>query len=549
VAVYGKTGVTRVGLLPVIGLKFSEEVGGSGSCTFEALKSDLDTLSAWDAVIRIEIETAPGVWTMGPCYVTRHEYSHKAGSLRYSMTCRGLLEAWADETVFLPEYVVSIMPKKSGAERGVGWMSSAYSTTGDPNEPWDRCYLTSRTTKPPDWPTGTNAEWISASGASSEMEAKYFRSTMTITGSASRLVRFYLSSDESATLWVAGERIIETNSVETGKDEFSKADMVLFPGTYAIGIYTATHFTKGGDGMDPVIAAGAILNEAGDPSSWIMRTDDATWKACRRDTEPPDDIPPGPTPGQTLLYLIGEAKERDATGWDNVTYSFTNTHDSYGVPWVRDDVAERMFRYGHHTYWAAFEAWAEANEFDVWMNGDLVLRAAPRQGQARSGMTFTTTHLRTFSTTGTEGYGTWVLAQAHDGWVYHAASGPRREYAIELGEAITGPIASKIAKASLKDVWRHDGSGSLNPPQSGWMPYVDFKLGDWLRVTYKDINQMFSVTSLSAIAGEGGLLWDIEFTEYPPEQVIPMLVSAVKDAEAHPLPPEVGMFDGLEATT
>ena len=71
VDVYGKTGVTFQGTLPVIGLKFSEEVGGSGSCTFEALKSDLDALSAWDAVIRISLETTPGTWVMGPSYVTR----------------------------------------------------------------------------------------------------------------------------------------------------------------------------------------------------------------------------------------------------------------------------------------------------------------------------------------------------------------------------------------------------------------------------------------------------------------------------------------------
>jgi len=246
--------------------------------------------------------------------------------------------------------------------------------------------------------------------------------------------------------------------------------------------------------------------------------------------------------------MIGEAKERNATGWDNVTYGFNKTYDSNNVPWVRDDVAERLFRYGQHTYWAAFEGWAEANEFDVWMSGDLVLHAAPRRGQFRDEITLTTAHLHTLSTSGTEGHGTWVMAQALDGWVYHAAAGPRREYALELGEAITGPIADKISKASLKDVWRHDGAGSLNPPKYGWdwVPYIDFKLGDWLRVTYKDINQMFSVTSLSAAAGEGGLLWDVEFTEYPPEQIIPALAGVVADVRAHPPASEVGLFEGLD---
>lgn len=512
------------GYLPVTGLKFSEEVGSGGTCTFEALGSDLDALSAWDAVLKIQIERASGVWINGPAYVTRHEYAHKGGTRRWSFTCKSLLEAWASETILLPEYVVNTMPKRCGVERGVGWMMSAYGPIHDPYEPWDRCYETSRTTMPPDWPSGTGAEWISATGATKETESKYFRGGLSITGTANRLVEFWLSSDETATLWVAGERIIATSSVETGyKDKPATAKMRLYPGNYAVGIHTVTDFTKGGDGVDPVLAAAAILNSDGDPSTWIMHTSNETFVACRRDDEPPNDVPPGPNPGQVLTYLINEAKERNAAGWQSVTYGFTVTNDSYGHPWANQDVVERIFRYGQDSYWSMFQAWGESGEVDVWMGADLVLHAAPRQGEHQS-ITFSKTHFHSLATSGTEGYGNWVIAQGHGGWIYTGATGtgaPRREFALEIGEAYSRPIATKIAKAALQDRWRWDAAGSMNPPQSGWVPYYDFFLGDDMHVSYQAIEHNVSVTSLSATAGEGGLLWDVEFTEYPPEAVIP----------------------------
>lgn len=514
--VHHNTTLAFVGTLPFRAetLKFSEEVGGSGSLEFEAEGSDLDALSAWDAVIRVKLETTSGTWVNGPAYVTRHEWTdHRGGFRTWKMSCRSLLEAMASETVVLPEYVVGTMPRRAGAQRGIGWMSSAYNPASDPDEAWDACYQTGRTTKPDGWPTGSGAEWISATGATDETEGKFFRAWVTITGTAPRLTTWWLSSDESATLWIGGERIIETNSVETGKTEFSKHSMVLYPGTYAVGVYTATHFSKGGDGIDPILVAGAVVDSEGDPSSWIAHSNDTNWVACRRDNEPPDDVPPGPNVGAILRYMVDEAKERNTSCWDAISYGFTAANDSYGVAW--GDITERLYDYGHHSYWTLFQSLAESDEADVWLSPSLVLHAAPKQGQARS-LTLTTTHLHEFHTKGTEGYGTWVMAQALDGWLYHQRSGvPRREYALELGEAITRPVGSKIAKRSLKDAWRWDGSGSLNPPQAGWRPYVDFFVGDRVNLDYQAIERQVSITSLSAKAGEGGLLWDIEVTEWP----------------------------------
>lgn len=514
--VYNQAGTTLAGTLPFTegSLQFSDELGGGGTLTFESLKSDLDALGAWDAVIKVMLTVDGTTWFNGPAYATRHTYTHLGGSRRFKHTARALLETAGSETVMLPEYVVGTMPRRAGTERGIGWMMSAYDPLDDPSEPWDRCYNTDRTSRPVDWPSGTGAHWISATGATTETESKYFRTWITITGTGSKVVEFYLSSDEQATLWVGGDPIHTTSGAgETGKKTFETAIAVMYPGVYAVGVKTETVWSKGGDGVDPVIVAAGILDADGDVSSWVVASDEDTWVACRRDNNPPGDVPPGPTPGAVLLYLLGEAQERDCSIWPAVAVDFTATEDSYGNPW--DDITEQLFTVGHETYWSAFMGWGESDEVDVWMTADLVLHAAKQQGQVKA-VTLTTEHLNRFTTEGTDNErGTWALARAWNGWVYTSRSGQRRESAFEVGTALSRPIARRVAKASLRDSWRWDGAGSLNPPQPGWVPYVDLRIGDRVGLDYQAVEYAERViVSWSASAGEGGLLWDIELGEY-----------------------------------
>jgi hypothetical protein len=161
------------------------------------------------------------------------------------------------------------------------------------------------------------------------------------------------------------------------------------------------------------------------------------------------------------------------------------------------------------------QAFAESDEFDTWLTSDLVLHCAKRQGQTKP-IILTTEHLHEFHTSGTPAVGTHAIALAHDGWVQRSIPGRvRREFMLEVGTAITAPVARVIADAALRDSWRWDGSGSMNPPQPGWLPYLDLKLGDAIKVDYQAVEHDVSITSFSAEAGEGGLLWDIEVSEYP----------------------------------
>lgn len=506
VGVYGPKGVGFTGYLPTIGLEFSDEVGGGGSCTFEALRSDMDALAAWDAVLKVGVETSPGVWTAGPAYATRRQYTRTAGFQRLRVTAAGLLQTWAEDAMIIPEFNKVGMMRGAGTERGIGWMSSSYDPATDPDEPWDAVATSSHPSPPPFWPTGTGAQWI----RSTDGPACYFRAWVSV--ASKRVVEFYLSADESATLWVGAEKIIETSSVETGYKEYTKTKVVLGQGTYAVAVYS-NNIVGEGSGDDAIMCAAAVLDSGGDPESWVVASNTSSWVACGRAADPPGDVPPGPTPGKVLRDLAGEAVERFCSGWPYVTFSFTGAVDSYGAPWA--DIHERLYTYGHTSYWDVLQSLAESDEVDAWMGANLQLHAAPKQGRHRT-LTLTETHLRTLTEKGTPGAGTWVYALAWDGWLTeHVEGAIRREYALELGEALTRPTGRKIARASLRDGWRWDASASLNPPKAGWIPYLDFGVGDWMTLDYQDVTRPVSVVSISAKAGEGGLLWDVELTEYP----------------------------------
>jgi hypothetical protein len=430
--------------------------------------------------------------------------------------CQGiaLCEQWASETVVLPEYAAASMPRGAADERGIGWMSSAYDPADDPREPWSGAYDTTRSVFPDGWPAGSGAKWISARKNPDDPEYEYterklFRSWVTIPGPDPVLCRVWWSSDEGATVWVAAEPIGRTSHVEEGREETQVADIVMWPGTYAVGIDTATHVTVGGDGVDPVCLAMAVLDTAGDPSTWVCVTDDANWVGCRRNDEPPGNEPPGPTPGAVIAYMVEEAQDRGVTGWRNVTRTFDADTDSYGQPWP-EIVVERQVRLALDTYWAVWQALAETREVDVWITPDLHLHAAPRQGVAR-GLTLDAAQVARLGDERAADPGSWVAALAHDGWVDRVGVGPRREYGLELGTAISRPVAERIADASLAEQGRWDGAAKiLDRPH---VPLIDFDAGDTITLTYAEVNKPVRVLSLSATAGEGGLLWDAEFTD------------------------------------
>jgi hypothetical protein len=108
--------------------------------------------------------------------------------------------------------------------------------------------------------------------------------------------------------------------------------------------------------------------------------------------------------------------------------------------------------------------------------------------------------------------GTWVAALALDGWVQGSAGTPRREYGLELGTAISMPVATRMVDGALAEVGRWDAAASLKPTTT-IIPLVSFAVGDTVGLTYSDAPASARVLSVSATAGAAGLLWDLELTD------------------------------------
>ena len=307
-------------------------------------------------------------------------------------------------------------------------------------------------------------------------------------------------------LYVAGEPIISTSSVETGYEYFSVAYMVLRAGTYSVAVSTFHDISKGGDGTDPVAVAIATLNDNLSVKSWLSVSQAPQWFACRRDDEPPDNEPPGPTPGDVVATLQGEAANRGASGWANVTRDFTATTDSYGQPWGSAVVVERMHRIAMDDMWTVWSAFGETAECDVWMEG-MTLRCAPAQG-ATPGVTLTTATVPTMNDTVPQQQGSWCVGYAIDGWHQAQQGSMRREYGLELGTAISRPVADRIIAESLSDDGRWDGTITLAP--SAPVPLVAFGPGDTLTLTYPDTPATVRVLSIGGRAQAGGIEFDLE---------------------------------------
>ena len=311
---------------------------------------------------------------------------------------------------------------------------------------------------------------------------------------------------------MAGEPVLDVQGGEPGKEPitFEQADMWLEPGVYACAYDTESIWDTGGDGVDPTIVAICSLDTSGDPDTWLLVSNDTDWVACRRDKEPPDNEPPGPTPGQLIRYLVEEAQERACTGWPSVTLGFTDLLDSYDEPWSTV-VIERIMRVASDNYWTVFQALAEADEVDVWLTAANVLHAAPRQGTSPS-VSLTGATVTSMSDTkgGSDGSVCYALSLA--GWINGVAPGIRREFYMELGTTLSRASADRVVLGALTETGRRDLRAKVLPIV-GAVPLVDYHPGDQVPLVYGDLDTQVTVLSIAADAGEGGLLWQAELLE------------------------------------
>lgn len=522
---------TERGVLPFIEgtVRFTSNVDGTGQLEFEILSDDLDWFDGWLAGIVLEVESSPGVWVPAALYSTRDDFIQRAGWDRVRVIAHETFGVWAKETLVMPEQMDASTWRTMPDDRQLGWMATAYNPDFDKfGEPWALCVEVPDTEpnydrRPLGWPTDCPAVWITASGAGSPFQRKYFRGTLAVPdpGDGSRQkVRFYLSAEESTTLYVAGSQVFEEDFSEgEWKDKYRSRSIWLEPGAYAVGIVNdslkSTGVPGGFHGFDPTLFGAALLTETNTIDEWLLISAADNFRACRRtddpDTEP--GRPPGPTPGEALQYLFMEARAREASGWHVTTNGFTGTLDSKGDAWD-EVVTERQLRVGDD-YLDVLQGIAETDDADCWIDPEtFVLHAAPARGEPCE-LDWAEDEVYAVKVLRTGKRGTWAMGQSAQSFWYSRTieSSMRREFMLTMGQAMSRWTAHRMLNAALRDTTRWDAEVHLDIPTTGWKPFIDFKVGDTGHITYRGHDRDIRVQGISGYPGIGGLCYRLEMTE------------------------------------
>jgi hypothetical protein len=533
---------TEVGILPFEEgtVRFTSNVDGTGFLEFEIESAELDWYNGWLAGIIMEVESSPGVWVRVAAFTTRDDFVQRASSTLVRVTAYEVFGVWAKETLVMPEQMIDETWRTMPDDRQLGWMSTAYQAQFDKfGEPWNLCVGVPEDDpnwdkRPAGWPD-CEAQWITAAGPSAARQRKYFRDDLYVpdndAGQRQR-VRFYLSSEESVKLYVAGSLVFDEEFAEgEWKKKYRARTIDLEPGMYGVGIVCDSVHSKGGSGgfsgRDPIIFAAGIVGTDGEISEWLAFSyppvvptlpNQITFRACRRADNPDTDPgrPPGPTPGEAISYLIGEARDRLASGWHVTTNGFTGTLDSYGVPWTQV-VTERQLRVGDD-YLDVLQGLAETDDADCWIDPvDFEFHAAPERGVA-TGKTWGENEVYALKVIRTGKRGTWAMGQsAMSYWYSRMVSSPmRREFLLTMGQAVSRWTAHRMLNAALRDTTRWDAEVHLDIPVVGFRPFLDFKVGDTGHLTYRGHDRDVRIQGISAYPGVGGLAWRVEMSEKLP---------------------------------
>ena len=514
----GSTLVHTIAAEDMLSLSASDEVGGGGGISFSVptvLLPSAGVLS--DCVLKVWIQRATGSAEEMVYAIRAGEH----GSVKSVLTIGAetveasgvpLLQVWGQDAVIRPEYGGPNMPRAAGDERGFGWMGSAYDPGADASEPWDRMFNSSRGTgslpllsRP--FPTGSGAIWVSCTGDGATYgDRKLARATLTV--AARTMYRIWYSSDETSTVWVAGEAVIRTDDVEVGKKETHWADMLLEPGTYAIGVDFVTHVSVGGDGVDPFILAMCELQDDGENGTWVLVSSASTFVGCRRFITGSGSQPPGPTAGSILLQVLGEAVDRGVQSFTYLAADFTAALDSDGAAWATTE--ERVQRYSFDSYLNLWDGLGD-NQCDIRILPDLTLQA-----RVFEGVDATTVRLVHAENVEAESEQTSATrktvadALTKGGWITRSSGSPRREVALSLGTAPSLAQGERITDQALLDFATPRTDGDIEfIAQPGCEPYVDFRPGDTVTVARAGGDVARRVLTL-AMTGGKPLRWSAE---------------------------------------
>lgn len=238
------------------------------------------------------------------------------------------------------------------------------------DNPWTNPSSNRKEDNPTGWPD-RNALWLYGGGSPWE----FWRTTVTLP--ADKVIRFFFSSDENGKVYLNGDEIISTDTVEIGYTEMSKYTCVML-GDIEHTIAVRSHGVPQplADGSDEFIFTMGSLNAKGELDRVYRRSDDTNW--VLHENLPP----PGWTKAQILKLCIEEAQTRSNDFADGLTLGFTGLLDSDANAWT--DEISRTVQVGT-TVLDLQSQLSEHGSFDVWVDPDtMTVEAWIRRGSDKT---------------------------------------------------------------------------------------------------------------------------------------------------------------------
>lgn len=328
-----------------------------------------------------------------------------------------------------------------------------------------------------DWPDPTT-EWMWGPAGTPTWAPTgdvYFRTTFTVDTAGWHTI--HLAPDDRGALWLDGQRMLITQSWDNSNNSIVTAKVVLSAGEHTIAVWANNN--PGQPGNNPAGVLVALMPEGGGPS--ILNSGPG-WRTLSYPL-----VPPGVSFGHVIDTLLGEAQDRGLL--PELTWDFTGTVDSNGVPWPYiDDVTAKV----GSDLWALIDAHVGI-DCQAHMPGAayrLDLYTADGGGPERP---YTLDHptdlddpdsgvveARRCTAEGTIATAAHVRYDA--GWIYVDTTAPGatpEEITLELRHITSASDADRVARAVLADLGRVREQIELDiDPLPGQLPWHQWTVGD-----------------------------------------------------------------------
>lgn len=375
---------------------------------------------------------------------------------------------------------------------------------------------------PPEWPEGAGgAYWMWSvapvvvpgphTSGNHPRGVNYFRREFTTT--APGKYKIFLTADDKFEAYVDGQKI----AVGGSHSQTFTIEIELEAGTHVFGAKVTNVGFLGAAQAGP---AGLLMamytyseTEPNNASQIVFASGGPNWQSATYGKTP------GWTAGDVLIQLLTEAYNRNVkfAGWLN--RNFTGTTDSNGVAWKRE--LSWDFKVGTDSYMTVIEKLQESG-VSVWIDPDtLQLNAVQTRGIDKSqgdntvvlyeGNTLTKATVENRADIKNR-----LLVRNNEGWNVQVDAASVSKYGViedKMEFDLSNVESTKYSNEFLRLRATPEESAEYELiAKPGATPWVDFKVGDWVRVVTSSGTKKRQIVSISVSEGEAGEVeYSVEF--------------------------------------